>query len=317
MMIVIGLFLLILLIWWPLPSKVELPLFFTGGLLILIGGNVAYPDQFAAIGIGCGCLITWLEAIIAILIRRFANPERLLQFNGKTLCLMGVNYLVWLPLLFRQPLNGGWLSQQIIIWAQVINGLTSLGLLVFWLLILLCQQSSKPQAARVIIVLGAGLHKGKVPPVLAERLKMALKCWQEDQQAMIIVTGARLRDEKISEAAAMAQYLEQLGLPEDNIIYEERAKNTWDNLKNCQQLIQERSILERGIIVITSSFHVIRTKNYVQRLHLDWPVIASKTPWRYQPLTIVRDYLGIIRDHYRSWLVLLLLGIIVLELVEL
>ena len=178
------------------------------------------------------------------------------------------------------------------------------------------QLLSKPVKADCLIVLGAGLRHGKVPPVLAARLQRAATCWKLNRNATIIVTGGILHGEKLSEARAMAKYLTTHGIPQDRIILEEQAMNTWDNLRNCQKLLQKRAESKQKIIVITSSFHIFRTYNYLRRLKLSWSIVPSKTPWKLQPLTVVRDYLGIIRDHYRSWLAILFVFLAIAELLE-
>ena len=80
-MMIIALFVLIILLWLPLPQKIEWPLWWTGILLILIGGEIVYPVTFTAVSLGVATLLTWLEAIIAILIRRFSDPSRLLPWH--------------------------------------------------------------------------------------------------------------------------------------------------------------------------------------------------------------------------------------------
>ena len=312
-MMIIALFVLIILLWLPLPQKIEWPLWWTGILLILIGGEIVYPVTFTAVSLGVATLLTWLEAIIAILIRRFSDPSRLLQFNYKTLALMLLNVLGWLPMLFHQPYQDWWFNEQIIIWARVIDSVSTIGLIIFWLFVLMLQTIKRPVYADDIIVLGAGLQHGKVPPVLAERLNRAMTCWHLNPSAQIIVTGGQLHGENISEAHAMAKYLMGKGVPQGKITLEDHAMNTWDNLRNCRQILADQNKLGKKIVVVTSSFHVLRVRNYTQRLKLSWPVIASKTPWRFQPLTIVRDYLGIIRDHYRMWIGLQLVLIMICE----
>ena len=123
-----------------------------------------------------------------------------------------------------------------------------------------------------------------------------------------------MHGEQLSEAQAMAKYLINHGIPQDRIILEEQAMNTWDNLRNCQRLLQKQADPKQKIVVITSSFHIFRTFNYLRKLKLSWPLVSSKTPWKLQPLTVVRDYLGIIRDHYRSWLAILLVILVIAEL---
>ena len=315
-MIILILSLLIVLLWWPLHKKNEWALCWTGLLLILIGGQIGYSMTFTAFSLGVASLLIWLESIKAILVRHFSTDAQLVKYNQKTFTLMLLNLFVCLPLLFKYQEHFPWLNHQVILTALIVNGITTLGLVIFWGAIVTLQLLSKPVKADCLIVLGAGLRHGKVPPVLAARLQRAATCWKLNRNATIIVTGGILHGEKLSEARAMAKYLTTHGIPQDRIILEEQAMNTWDNLRNCQKLLQKRAESKQKIIVITSSFHIFRTYNYLRRLKLSWSIVPSKTPWKLQPLTVVRDYLGIIRDHYRSWLAILFVFLAIAELLE-
>ncbi|WP_225349430.1 YdcF family protein [Limosilactobacillus reuteri] len=98
---------------------------------------------------------------------------------------------------------------------------------------------------------------------------------------------------KESEAEVMAAYLIAHGIPARKIIRETQALNTWQNLAFASQLIKPQET-----VVVTSDFHVLRARAYARKMGLNWSFISSKTPWRYCPLTFIRDYLGIIRDHW-------------------
>lgn len=313
-MIILTLSLLIILLWWPLPKKNEWALCWTGLLLILIGGQIGYPKTFTAVSLGVASLLSWLESIRAILVRHFSTDAQLIKYNQKTFGLMFLNLFICLPLLFKYQGYFTWFNHQVILTALIVNGITTLGLVIFWGAIITAQLLSRPVKADYLIVLGAGLRQGKVPPVLAARLQQATACWRLNHNATIIVTGGILHGEQLSEAQAMAKYLINHGIPQDRIILEEQAMNTWDNLRNCQRLLQKQADPKQKIVVITSSFHIFRTFNYLRKLKLSWPLVSSKTPWKLQPLTVVRDYLGIIRDHYRSWLAILLVILVIAEL---
>ncbi|WP_314737393.1 YdcF family protein [Limosilactobacillus urinaemulieris] len=314
-MIILILSLLIILLWWPLPKKNEWALYWTGLLLILIGGQIGYPKVFTAFSLGVASLLIWLESIRAILVRHFSTDAQLLKYNQKTVVLMLLNLFICLPLLFKHQGDFPWFNHQVILTALIVNGITTLGLVIFWGAVITIQLLSRPVKADYLIVLGAGLRHGKVPPVLAARLQQAVACWNLNRNATIIVTGGILRGEKLSEAKAMAKYLTTHGIPQDRIVLEEQAMNTWDNLQKCQKLLQKQAEPKQKIIVVTSSFHAFRAYNYLRKLKLSWSIVSSNTPWKLQPLTVIRDYLGIIRDHYRSWLAILFVLLVIAELV--
>lgn len=127
--------------------------------------------------------------------------------------------------------------------------------------------------------------------------------------AKIIVSGGIVQNAKTSEAEVMAAYLIAYGIPARKIICETQALNTWQNLAFASQLIKSQET-----VVVTSDFHVLRARTYARKMGLNWSFVSSKTPWRYCPLTFIRDYLGIIRDHWwvfcGSTLLLLLVELI-------
>lgn len=129
-MIILTLSLLIVLLWWPLPKKNEWALCWTGLLLILIGGQIGYSMTFTAFSLGVASLLIWLESIKAILVRHFSTDAQLVKYNQKTFALMLLNLFVCLPLLFKYQEHFPWLNHQVILTALIVNGITTLGLVI-------------------------------------------------------------------------------------------------------------------------------------------------------------------------------------------
>lgn len=264
--------------------------------------------------------LTWAITIYLILVRRFQNQAAILKYNFWTAFLMWANLLVCLPALFylgREPVN--WLIRQGWLLATVTDILATVGLLAFIVLIWGLRYRKITGGYDYLIVLGAGLNNGQVPPVLAARLDYARQLWQTDHRARIIVTGGFVHHDTISEAQTMGKYLIAHGVTSSQIIYEDRALNTWQNLQNCMELINGDwdGLAAPRIVVINSSFHVLRAQGYARRLGLTLQFSAAPTPWQYQPLTVVRDYLGNIRDHRYLAVVLLICQFLVAEILVL
>lgn len=255
--------------------------------------------------IGC-----WYLTLDLVLVRRFSNYRAVPQYNCWAFLAMLFNLLVCLPLLAYVLIGvtGPALLRQLGLVIMVGDGVITLGLLAFTLLTWFLRLLPQPRQADYLIVLGAGLNDGQVPPILAARLDYALACWHQLPNVKVIVTGGTLRGEKISEAQAMGDYLKKRGLPINQLIYEPQALNTWQNLLASRQLIREDWQEKRNphVAVITNSFHLLRAWNYGRRMHARLKFYAARTPWRYQPLTVIRDYCGILRDH--RWFALILLA---------
>lgn len=301
-MAVISILLILVLTWWPARQQRLWKLTWTIIWLAIMLLTSWKPIFLPLIPL-TGCAWSWLEVIQIILVRRFQEIDKIRLFNLKVTLLLLINLVVWLPWqakLLTEPTDVSLLKQLLII-GLTLNGLATVGEVFFTVIVNLRERwpvhVSDQLAA--IIVLGAGLHHGQVSPILAARLQTAAQIWQTHPAAHLIVTGAKLRGEKLSEAVAMKNYLIQhCHLPANVIVVEEAAKNTWDNLRFSQKLLAQRSI-DDHICLVTSSFHIWRVQDYCHRQKLAWHLIAAPTPWSHQPMAVTRDYLGIIRDHPR------------------
>lgn len=242
------------------------------------------------------CALCWGITIRLILIRHLNSETKVARFNTFAFVLMMVNLVVVLPifafLLKNLPIQSvSWLSALVV---ATIDALSTFNLILFCIFSCYTRLRKCPTTVQDFLVLGAAVKHGQVPPVLATRLDKAINCWKTHQSAKIIVSGGIVQKAKESEAEVMAAYLIAHGIPARKIIRENKALNTWQNLAFASQLIKP----QETVVVVTSDFHVLRARAYARKLGLNWSFISSKTPWRYCPLTFIRDYLGIIRDHW-------------------
>lgn len=257
----------------------------------------------------------WGTTIFLVLVRHFDNQQTILRYNFWITFLMVVNIMVCLPALFlvnQQELS--WLGNLAWLLSFGTDTLITAGLVIFILISWSWHYQRLPVNFDFLVVLGAGLNKGRVPPVLAARLERAYLLWHSNSTAKVIVTGGRVHQDKISEAVAMAAYLRKRGIPSKQIICEEAALNTWQNLRNCAKIINKKwtGAAMPQVVVVTSSFHVLRAKSYGHRLGLHFNFTGAPTPWPYLPLTTIRDYLGNIRDHcYFATMILLIVLLII------
>jgi len=166
--------------------------------------------------------------------------------------------------------------------------------------------------ADTIVVLGAGLLNGhEIGRVLGARLDTAIALAQQQTHPVtVIVSGGQGPDETISEAAAMAAYLHRHGL-NAQIIQETAATNTLTNLANSQPLWMQLPNQGGRVVVVTSNYHLFRTRILAHQLGLRIPGQAAPTLWSYLPIAWTREFLAIIMLHpylHRS-ILLTLVGI--------
>lgn len=181
----------------------------------------------------------------------------------------------------------------------------------FFLYSELCLMLPKKRKCDFVIIHGAGLLRGTdVSPLLAGRLDKGMSVYQRSGEGTkIIVSGGRGGDEKVTEASAMKAYLCGKGVPEQDIILEDRSKTTWENIGNSKKIIE--SLKEKSrVIFVTNNYHVFRTGYYAFKQHLKAEGVGCRTALYYWPNAFIREYIAIIRREKFVPLMLLALWMI-------
>lgn len=154
--------------------------------------------------------------------------------------------------------------------------------------------STAPEA---VIVLGSGLVRGKVPPLLAARLKRGLAVQaQFDGKPRIITSGGQGADEPRPEGEAMRDYLVEQGADPATVVAETESRNTDENLRFSRRLL---SSPDAPVVVATSSFHVFRAALLTRSLGMHAHVVGAPTAWYYFPSALLREFVGVMRDRLR------------------
>ncbi len=110
-------------------------------------------------------------------------------------------------------------------------------------------------ATRWIIVLGAQVRGRKITDSLKRRLDCASEYLKEHPDVHVIVSGGQGKDEEVTEAYAMARYLECEGLDRRRIVQEDVSVNTLENLKFSRNLIAD---VDTPVGIVSNNFHVYR-----------------------------------------------------------
>lgn len=107
---------------------------------------------------------------------------------------------------------------------------------------------------------------------LEERVKLAVKLYNEKRAPYILFSGGLGKDGKIAEAILMKKRAIDLGVPEDKILTEELSYNTTENIL-CSLLVLERKFLLQKInrlIIVSSPFHIQRLSLTLNRYMPKW-----------------------------------------------
>lgn len=102
--------------------------------------------------------------------------------------------------------------------------------------------------------------------MLEFRLRKALEVWQREP-APLVVSG-------FEEASVMAAWLVAHGVPESSVVLEPHARSTNENLERSRALFPRAAYLT----VVTSGFHVPRTRVWARHLGIPVRVVAAPTP---------------------------------------
>ncbi len=119
-----------------------------------------------------------------------------------------------------------------------------------------------------IIVLGAQVNPDGTPNVqLSWRLDAACEAWRQ-KAVPVVVCGAQGKDEPLPEAEAMATYLANKGVPEQDILKDPDSFNTNQNLRNAAKLLGSMPDIRR-VLIVTSDYHVPRALALAEDLGFD------------------------------------------------
>ncbi len=156
--------------------------------------------------------------------------------------------------------------------------------------------------ADFVVILGSGLAGGdRVPPLLAGLLERGLRVHQalsrrRQPGPVVIVSGGKGTDERVSEAEAMARYLIDRGLPGDQVVREDQSRTTEENLA-FSQAIMARSRPGYRCIIVTSNYHVFRAAIIARRLNVNGQVTGARTAGYYWPSAMLREFAAVFLSY--------------------
>ena len=153
--------------------------------------------------------------------------------------------------------------------------------------------SREPSGTDVAIVLGCAAKGGRPSATLAGRLDKAYELWIRHPGTRFIVSGGVSDPNEPSEAAVMAAYLVDAGIPAEQVILEDRALNTEENLAYSLELIERMGIVE-GIILVTSDYHLWRARTIARSIGIEAIPCAAATPLSSRLVQWCREVLVIV-----------------------
>lgn len=139
-----------------------------------------------------------------------------------------------------------------------------------------------------VVVLGAGIIKKEVTPLLAARISRGIEIYRKNPGAKLIMSGGQGKGEDIPEAEAMAEYAINLGIPKEDIIIENKSRTTNENLRFSHALMKPNA----KFCIVTNSYHVYRALVLAKRQGLKCIGYGAKTKWYFTLNAFVREFIA-------------------------
>lgn len=148
-----------------------------------------------------------------------------------------------------------------------------------------------------VIVLGSGLIGDKVPPLLKSRLDKGIEIYSQQlskgNHTKIVVSGGQGSDELVPEAVAMKKYLVSQGIPELDILVEDKSTTTYENMKFSKNIMNNIS-KNYSCIFVSNNYHVFRASIYARKAGLKANGVGAPTAFYFLPSALIREYIAII-----------------------
>ena len=158
-------------------------------------------------------------------------------------------------------------------WAKALLALIGAGILSFAILLGLVLTGSYDHISgnpRVMIILGCQVRQDGPSILLRDRLDEALSYLEDHPDMTVVVSGGQGDDEPTTEALAMADYLVENGIEEENILLEGESHNTIQNFKYSKALLAQENIDDsQGVLVVSNGFHLTRARMLAERAGFD------------------------------------------------
>ncbi len=156
-----------------------------------------------------------------------------------------------------------------------------------------------------IIILGCKIREdGTLTNLLKSRVDRAIEFSKMQKEAtgkeiIFVPSGGKGNDEVISEAQAMKNYLIEQGIKEELILIEDKSKNTYENIKFSNMIINNK-IENAKIAFSTTNYHVFRAGTIATKQNIFMEGIGAKTKMYYWVNAFIREFVATLVSERRS-----------------
>lgn len=174
-----------------------------------------------------------------------------------------------------------------------------------------------------VIILGSKIKdNGTLTPILQARVDKAIEFAKEqknktNRDIVFVPSGGKGKDEIISEAEAMKNYLIERGIDPKRIIIEDKSINTYQNITFSKKKIDENNKSGK-IIFATTNYHVFRSGVIANNEGIECEGIGSATKWYFYTNAVIREFIANIfiqKGQHLALITLINISIFILVLI--
>ena len=181
------------------------------------------------------------------------------------------------------------------VWAVRIF-LIAFACLVIFLTILMCMGcNKKAKQGATVVVLGCLVKDYGPSLMLRERLDATLDYLNENKDCACILSGGQGKDEPMTEAKAMYDYLVERGVDPSRLYLEDKSQDTEENIRFSKQIIEENGLTPE-IVIISNEFHLYRAGCLADRQGVTYGTYPARTHWWMFMTYYIRELYGILAE---------------------
>lgn len=171
-----------------------------------------------------------------------------------------------------------------------------------------CVHMPSKRPVDAVVVLGSGLVRGEVPPLLAARLNAGIKVYHAKRalgnRVIMVPSGGQGSDEPRSEGEAMAEYLIAHGVPPEDVLAETKSRTTRENIAFSVDLIMAKQPLDLTapprLAIATNNYHTLRAALLSRQLGVQATTVGAPTAGYYLPSALIREFVALLAAS-RTW----------------
>lgn len=140
-------------------------------------------------------------------------------------------------------------------------------------------------------------NDGSPSLIMKSRVEKAVELYEQGKVKYFIFSGGSVHNQ-YEEAVVMANYANKLGIPENVIIKETKAKCTYHNLMYAGEIMNKKNL--DSCLVITNSWHLRKADHYARKFKLNYAMVSAKRPEGYGIVKVIWLHLDTNLIMYRN-----------------